>query len=75
MPVRYDGSTATVYEKTSDLTAMKQLCLGVIVAIGLTLPALGRERPVINLLGIDPLIGTWKLNLEKSTVNFPLQKA
>jgi hypothetical protein len=38
---------------------MKQLGLGIIVAIGLTLPAFGQ--------GVDPLIGTWKLNLEKST--------
>jgi hypothetical protein len=38
---------------------MKQLCLGTIVAIGLTLPAFGQ--------GVDPLIGTWKLNVEKST--------
>src|SRR5215470_9350270 len=38
---------------------MKQSCLGIIVAIGLTLPAFGQ--------GVDPLIGTWKLNLEKST--------
>jgi hypothetical protein len=38
---------------------MKQLGLGVIVAIGLTLPAFAQ--------GVDPLIGTWKLNLEKST--------
>jgi hypothetical protein len=38
---------------------MKQLGLGVIVAIGLTLPAFAH--------GVDPLIGTWKLNLEKST--------
>jgi hypothetical protein len=35
---------------------MKQFCLGIIVAIGLTLPAFGQ--------GVDPLIGTWKLNLE-----------
>jgi len=38
---------------------MKRLGLGIIVAIGLTLPAFGQ--------GVDPLIGTWKLNLEKST--------
>jgi hypothetical protein len=38
---------------------MKQFCLGIIVAIGLTLPAFGQ--------GVDPLIGTWKLNYEKST--------
>jgi hypothetical protein len=38
---------------------MKQLGLGIIVALGMTLPAFGQ--------GVDPLIGTWKLNLEKST--------
>jgi hypothetical protein len=38
---------------------MKQFGLGIIVAIGLTLPAFGQS--------VDPLIGTWKLNLEKST--------
>jgi hypothetical protein len=38
---------------------MKQLGLGIVVAIGLTLPA--------SAQGVDPLIGTWKLNLEKST--------
>jgi hypothetical protein len=38
---------------------MKQSCLGIIVAFGLTLPAFGQ--------GVDPLIGTWKLNFEKST--------
>jgi len=38
---------------------VKQFCLGIIVAIGLTLPAFGQ--------GVDPLIGSWKLNLEKST--------
>jgi hypothetical protein len=38
---------------------MKQFCLGIIVAIGLTLPAFGQ--------GVDPLIGTWKMNVEKST--------
>ena len=42
---------------------MKQFCLGIIVAIGLTLPAFGQ--------GVDPLIGTWKLNLEKSTGPVP----
>jgi hypothetical protein len=30
---------------------------------GLTLPAFGQ--------GVDPLIGTWKMNLEKSTINPP----
>lgn len=38
---------------------MKRLALGIIVAIGLTLPAFGQ--------GVDPLIGTWKLNNAKST--------
>ena len=36
-------------------------CLGIIVAVGLTLPAFGQS--------VDPLIGTWKLNLEKSSTN------
>jgi hypothetical protein len=38
---------------------MGKLCLGIIVAIGLTLPAFGQDA--------DPLIGKWKLNVEKST--------
>jgi hypothetical protein len=38
---------------------MKQLGLGIIVAIGLTLPLFGQ--------GVDPLIGKWKLNAAKST--------
>jgi hypothetical protein len=38
---------------------MKRSCLGFIIAIGLTLPAFGQ--------GVDPYIGTWKLNVEKST--------
>ena len=38
---------------------MKRLSVGIIVAISLSLPAFGQ--------GVDPLIGTWKLNLEKST--------
>jgi hypothetical protein len=38
---------------------MKQFCLGIIVAVGLTLPAFGQ--------GVDPYIGTWKLNMEKLT--------
>jgi hypothetical protein len=46
---------------------MKRFCLGIIVAIGLTLPAFGQ--------GVDPLIGTWKFNPEKSTCNCPLQKS
>jgi hypothetical protein len=45
---------------------MKRLFLGIIVAIGLTLPAFGQ--------GADPLLGTWKLNVEKST-NPPLKSA
>jgi hypothetical protein len=39
---------------------MKQFCLGIVVALGLTLPAFGQ--------GVDPLIGTWKMSVEKSTV-------
>jgi hypothetical protein len=39
--------------------AMKQFCLGIIVAIGFAIPAFGQ--------GIDPLIGTWKYNPQKST--------
>ena len=38
---------------------MKRLCLGIAMAIGLTLPAFGQ--------GVDPLIGTWRFNPEKST--------
>jgi hypothetical protein len=33
----------------------------------LTLPAFGQ--------GVDPLIGTWKMNLEKSTSTLPLSKS
>ena len=39
---------------------MKQFCVGIVVALGLTLPAFGQ--------GVDPLIGTWKMNVEKSMV-------
>jgi hypothetical protein len=50
---------------------MKQLgLLGIIVALGLTLPAFGQQTPappIGPLIMPDPLIGTWKLNLEKST--------
>jgi hypothetical protein len=42
---------------------MKQFGLGIIVAIALTLPASSQ--------GVDPLIGTWKLNVEKSTGPVP----
>jgi hypothetical protein len=45
---------------------MKQFCLGTIVAIGLALPAFGQ--------GVDPLIGMWKLNVEKS-INSQLKSA
>jgi hypothetical protein len=48
--------------------AMKKLCLvGIIVAIGLTPPAFGQ--------GVDPLIGTWKQNNEKSTSTASLLKS
>jgi hypothetical protein len=46
---------------------MKRLGLGIIVAIGLTLPAFGQ--------GVDPFIGTWKLNTAKSTSTYPLNKS
>jgi hypothetical protein len=46
---------------------MKQLGLGIIVAIGLTLPAFGQD--------VDPYIGTWKMNVEKSTCTCPLDKS
>jgi hypothetical protein len=47
---------------------MKQLCLGIAIAIGLTLPAFGQ--------GVDPLIGTWKMNSAKSiTVGFEIEKS
>jgi hypothetical protein len=39
---------------------MKRLYLGVVVVASLTLPSFGQ--------GVDPLVGTWKLNIEKSTV-------
>jgi hypothetical protein len=37
---------------------MKQFSLGIIAAIGLTLPAFGQS--------VDPPVGTWKMNVEKS---------
>jgi hypothetical protein len=37
---------------------MKRLCVGVVIVAGLALPAFGQ--------GVDPLIGTWKFNPEKS---------
>ena len=46
---------------------MERFCLGVIVAVGLTLPAFGQA--------VDPLIGTWKMNVEKSTSSAPLAKS
>jgi hypothetical protein len=46
---------------------MKRSGLGIIVALGLTLPAFGQ--------GVDPLIGSWKLNLEKSPSAAPLFKS
>jgi hypothetical protein len=46
---------------------MKRLCVGIVVALGLTLPAFGQ--------GVDPLIGTWKMNVEKSTSSAPLPKS
>jgi hypothetical protein len=47
---------------------MKQLGLGIIVAIGLTLPA--------SAQGVDPLIGVWKMNPAKSTAaGFEIDKS
>jgi hypothetical protein len=46
---------------------MGKLCLGIIVAIGSTLPAFGQ--------GVDPIIGTWKFNAEKSTSTGPLARS
>jgi hypothetical protein len=40
---------------------MGRLCLGIIVSLGLTLPACGQ--------GVDPFVGTWKLNPAKSQFN------
>jgi hypothetical protein len=45
---------------------MKQLGLGIIVAIGLTLPVFGQAT--------NALIGTWKLNLQKSTSTLALAR-
>jgi hypothetical protein len=47
--------------------ATKKLGQGIIVAIGLTLPAFGQ--------GVDPLLGTWKMNVEKSTSTGTLVKS
>jgi hypothetical protein len=63
----FDRACLTARDCTCVEEIMKQLCVGIIVAIGLTLPAFGQ--------GVDPLIGTWKLNLEKSTSTNPLQKS
>ena len=47
---------------------MKQSCLGIVIAIILSLPAFAQD--------VDPLIGTWKLNVEKSTsVGIPLNRS
>ncbi len=46
---------------------MKQFCLGIIVAIGMTLPAFGQSP--------NALIGTWKFNPEKSSGTFPLARS
>jgi hypothetical protein len=48
--------------------SMKRLGLGITVAIGLTLPVFGQ--------GVDPWVGTWKLNVEKSTAaGIPLDRS
>ncbi len=46
---------------------MKQFCLGAIVAIGLTLPAFSQSP--------NPFLGTWKLNVAKSTYAGPIPKS
>jgi hypothetical protein len=46
---------------------MKQFCVGIMVAIGLALPAFGQRANV--------LIGTWKFNPEKSTSTRPLARS
>ncbi len=46
---------------------MKQLCLGIIVAVGLTLPAFGQSA--------NSLLGTWTLNVAKSTFYGPAQRS
>ncbi len=46
---------------------MKQFCLGIVVAVGLTLPAFGQSP--------NALIGTWKFNPEKSSGNIPFAKS
>jgi hypothetical protein len=47
---------------------MRQLGLGIIVAIGLTLPALGQEA-------VDPEEGTYVFNPAKSSIRGPVSKA
>jgi hypothetical protein len=63
----FDGARFTARDCTCVEEAMKKLGLGIIVAIGLTLPAFGQ--------GVDPLFGTWKFNPEKSTSTAPLTKS
>src|SRR5712671_6211537 len=46
---------------------MKRFCLGIIIAIGLTLPAFGQSN--------NPFLGTWKLNVAKSTFVGPAQRS
>jgi hypothetical protein len=46
---------------------MSRIILAVALAGILGVPALGQ--------GVDPLLGTWKLNLEKSTSTVPLDKS
>jgi hypothetical protein len=47
---------------------MKRSCLGIVITAGLTLPAFGQ--------GVDPLAGSWKLNVEQSTyVGLPAPKS
>jgi hypothetical protein len=59
----FDWRVLTVRDCTCVEEAMGKFCLGIIVAISLTLPAFGQ--------GIDPLLGKWKVNVEKSKTDFP----
>jgi hypothetical protein len=52
--------------KSSEETIMNRMIFA-LAFFSLTLPAFGQ--------GVDPLIGTWKLNLEKSTSTGPMAKS
>jgi hypothetical protein len=63
----FDRACFTARNCTYVEVTMKQFCLGIIVAIGLTLPAVGQSP--------NALIGTWKFNAEKSSANAPLARS